>query len=418
MRILTVFLVFFLSAPLLYGQEHVSQRDYALLEKSQACLQKEAPAEALETLRPLLARKRPLSFALSYAGLAYALLGNDAKALQTWQQAVSLYPAKKNFCYNLGMAQMGQELFAPALNSFQRVIALEGEAGGLSPAYYYLAFAYYRLGQFSSAEEAISRLTSGAAVKGHWLLLQIHCQIARQRWKAAEESGRQLVRLAPTVVSNWQLLAQIAVNRRAYPRATAYLEVAQALVSRPGNTQMLSRLYGIQHAFNEEVRVQEVGAPTLLQVEELIRSCQYSQALVRLDLLGDPPNMESSYVRARIHYALGQNSLALACLRLLPQQRYLCLLAPNSVGQLGGKALRHKKDGLRVQAFLLAGQIYWLDHHWQEARDIFKQLELLPGYGEIGGGLADCMQSLLDEEGEEFFAPQLLDPPLMVGEIR
>lgn len=406
-------------APALYAGEEITEHEYRVLEKVQMKLAKDDSQAALSLVLPLLSEKKPSSYALSYAAIAYANLGKTSKSLEIWQRAVTLFPKVRNLWYNLAILQMQVEEYSGATQSFSSVIDLDKQQGKLDvDIYYHLAFAYYQLGKFAQAEQTIKTVTVLEKPKKHWLLLQINCQIAQQKWSEAEKSGRQLVSFDPNDGYVWQLLGQIAVNQEEYKKAIVYTEVSQATDFRKGNAQILDQLYGAEQAFAEQARVERLSDDIdLTYVDHLVRSWQFKEALSALSVVEKQhgANMETSLLQGKIYCALGRTDEALATLAGLEKFDYLFLQQKAQVGEEKLAQKRHAKDKIKGKALFLIGQIYWLDHKWVQARDVYKRLELLPGYQETGKALALCMQNLISEKETVVEMPSLLDPPIVIG---
>ncbi len=330
-----------------------------------------------------------------------------------------MFPAMRNIWYNLAISQMQVADYPGAIHSFSNVIDLDMQHHKqVADIYYHLAFACYQMGNFAKAEQTIKVISRQASPKKHWLLLQINSQIAQMKWVDAEQSGRKLVTLDPGDGHVWQLLGQIAVNQKEYKKAIAYTEISQATVFSKRNAQVLDQLYGVEQLFAEQVRVEKTYEElNLNQVEHLMQSWQFEQALSALLTLDKQygPNMESAFLLGKIYLALGRKDKALAALTGLEKQDYLFLQGKPSSGKDKAQQMRHAKDKIKARALLLCGQIYWLDHKWVQARDVYKRLELLPGHQETGKVLAQCMQAMLSEKEKVVALPDIFDPPVVVG---
>lgn len=405
---------------ILYASENITEHDYRVLAKVQKNLEKGDPRAALSLVLPLLSVKKPSSYALSYAAMAYANLGKQAKAIEVWKRGVALFPEVRNLWYNLAISEMQQEEYLAAAHSFSSVIDLDKKDDTVdADIYYNLAFAYYQLKKFSLAEQTIKIVNAPGTPKRHWLLLEINCQIAQMKWIDAEKSGRKLLALNPSDGYAWQLLGQIAVNQKEYKKAIVYVEVSQATDFRKGNAQILAQLYGAEQAYGEQARVEQAYCDIGLNyVEHLVYSWQFNLALgALLDMEKKTgPNMETAFFRGKIYFSLGRTAEAVATLAGVDKLEYLFLQQQNIVGVDKIGQQRHAKDKIKAKSLLLIGQIYWLDHKWVEARDVYKRLELLPGYQETGKTLALCMQNMISEKETVTSVPSMLDPQIVVGD--
>ncbi len=273
---------------------------------------------------------------------------------------------------------------------------------------YHLSFAWYRLENYEKALETITKITKGKKGKKHYLLLQLHCQIALEKWPACEATTRRLIRLNPTGAENWNLFGRIAINRMDYDRAAAALEIRDLLQKKQKADKMLEHLYRVLSAWNEVARLQ--GGDNYHCAKNLFLAGQYRQAAEVLVL--EHGNMEKSYLHGRILFALGRNKEAVNSLLKVQNEEHLFLETDHKTMSLQEK--RHKKDALRGRALLLAGQINWLDKNWVAARDLFKKLAILPGKEQLGNSLADCLQFYLSETRADQALPGLYDPPLVI----
>lgn len=417
---LSLYLSFILGFPsFLYADENIDGHEYAVLERVQQKLAKDDYQAALSLVLPLLDRKMPSSFALSFAGTAYANLGQYKDAVKVWQRGVSLFPVTRNLWYNLAITQMQLEEYRGAIQSFAKIIDLDSQQHkNVADIYYQLAFAYYQLRNFAKAEQMIKVITLQASPKRHWLLLQINSQIAQMKWGDAEKIGRKLAALNPTDDHVWQLLGQIAVNSQEYKKAISYTEISQATMYSKSNAQVLGQLYGAEQLYAEQVRVKRTYEDlNINHIEQLMQAWQFDQALSALLTLDKQygPNMESAFLLGKVYFALGQKEQALASLAGLEKRDYLFLQRKPAANRDKAAQLRQAKDTMKAKALLLCGQIYWLDHKWLEARDVYKRLELIPGYQETGKSLAESMQAMLSEKEKPVVLPEILDPPVVVG---
>jgi tetratricopeptide (TPR) repeat protein len=413
-RFLTSLLLFclLLSGVCLAAEAPLSAREYTVLKMAYDNLQNENFEGCLKTLSPLLGKKHPPSHALYYAALACGGLNRLRQAIVFLERGTGLYPEKRNFWHNLGVYQIQADDFSGAVKTYQNLIDMENTIG--TPSYYYhLSFALYRLEQYAEALEVISKITKGQAVKKHHLLLQLHCQIALEKWKDCEAVAQRLIQLDPTGTQNWDLLAMIVINRKDYDRACAALEIKNILEKKPGTIQTIEHLYRLQSAWNELARLQE-KENSYICAQNLFRAGQYEKALSVLDK-DTSQHMEKSYLRGRILFALDRNREAVdSLLKIQNQEHHFLKQDPKKNKTMGLKDKRRKKDGLQAKALLLAGQIHWIDRNWVGARDMFKKLELLPGQEKLGKNLVACMQFYLDETAAELILPELFDPPLVM----
>lgn len=404
------FIIILLFLPVVsFAGETINSREYKVLKKAYERLEKERYKDCLSTLSSLLDSTRPSSYVLSYAAQASGGLNRFDQAITFLQKGTHLYPEKRNLWHNLGNYQMQAEEFTGAIQTYNKLVAMDRE--NQSPLYqYHLAFAWYCLENYEKALASIAKITQGQGAKKHYLLLQVHCQIALEKWDACETTTRKLIRLHPAGAGNWDLLGQIAINRRDYDRAAAALEIKNILQEKQEPDRMLERLYRILSAWNEVARLQE-GNSVYQCAKNLFLSGQYQQALEILTT-EHPGNMETSYLRGRILFSLGRNREAVDTLLKVQKQEHLFLKMDGKKRNLQEK--RQKKDALRAQALLLAGQIHWLDSNWAAARDIFKKLAILPGQEQLGNSLVDCLQFYLDETNASQALPGLYDPPLVI----
>ncbi len=403
-----IIILLFLPASFASG-ETITPREYKVLKKAYERLEKEQYEDCLSILSSLLETPKPSSYVLAYAAQASGGLDRLKPAILFLQKGTQLYPEKRNLWHNLGNYQMQAEDFTGAIHTYNKLVSMDRE--NQSPLYqYHLAFAWYCLENYEKALASIAKITQGQRAKKHHLLLQVHCQIALEKWEACEATARKLIRLHPAGAGNWDLLGRIAINRMDYDRAAAALEIKNILQEKQEPDRMLERLYKILSAWNEVARLQE-GNNVYHCAKNLFLSGQYQQALEIL-ATEHPGNMETSYLRGRILFSLGRNREAVATLLTVQKDAHLFL------GMDGKKRslleTRQKKDVLRAQALLLAGQIHWLDSNWAAARDIFKKLAILPGQEQLGNNLVDCLQFYLDEANTVQVLPGLYDPPLVI----
>ncbi len=404
------FIIILLFLPVVsFAGETINSREYKVLKKAYERLENERYQDCLSTLSSLLDTPRPSSYVLAYAAQASGGLNRFDQAITFLKKGTQLYPEKKNLWHNLGNYQMQAEDFTGAVQTYDKLIAMDRE--NQSPLYqYHLAFAWYCLENYEKALASIAKITQGQRAKKHHLLLQVHCQIALERWAACEATARKLIRLHPAGAGNWDLLGRIAINRMDYDRAAAALEIKNILQEKREPGRMLERLYKILSAWNEVARLEE-GNSVYHCAKNLFLSGQYQQALEIL-ATKHPGNMETSYLRGRILFSLGRNREAVESLLKVQKQEHLFLEMDGKKKSLQEK--RQKKDALRSQALLLAGQIHWLDCNWAQARDIFKKLSILPGQEQLGNSLVDCLQFYLDETNVRQALPGLYDPPLVI----
>jgi tetratricopeptide (TPR) repeat protein len=387
------------------AEEKISSREYGILKKAYERLQNEQYEDCLGILSSLLGADSPPSYSFSYAAQASGSLNRFAQAITFLKQGTILYPEKRNLWHNLGNYQMQADDFPGAIQTYKKLIAMEKE--NPEPIYqYYLSFAWYRLENYEKALEAITKITKGKKEKRHYLLLQLHCQIALGKWQACEETTRRLIRLNPTGAENWNLFGRIAINRMDYDRAAAALEIRDILKKKQKPDKMLGHLYRVLSAWNEVARLQG----DYHCAKNLFLAGQYRQAAEVLD--SEHRNMEKSYLHGRILFALGRNKEAVNSLLKAQNEEHLFLETGRKKMSLQEK--RHKKDALRGRALLLAGQINWLDKNWVAARDLFKKLAILPGQEQLGNSLADCLQFYLNETRADQALPGLYDPPLVI----
>lgn len=412
MRFIIIILLFLPVASFANG-ETIGAREYKVLKKAYERLENEQYKDCLSTLSSLLDTPRPSSYVLSYAAQANGCLNRLDQAITFLKKGTQLYPEKRNLWHNLGNYQMQAEDFTGAIQTYNKLIATDTK--NQSPLYqYHLSFAWYSLENYEKALASITKITQGQRPKKHHLLLQVHCQIALEKWEACETTTRRLIRLHPAGAENWDLLGRIAINRMDYDRAAAALEIKNILQEKQEPDRMLERLYKILSAWNEVARLQE--GDNYHCAKNLFLSGQYQQALEVLatEHSGNKHsgNMETSYLRGRLLFSLGRNKEAVDSLLKVQKEEHLFLGMDGKKISLQEK--RQKKDALRSQALLLAGQIHWLDSNWAAARDIFKKLAILPGQQQLGNSLVDCLQFYLDETNASQELPGLFDPPLVI----
>ena len=394
--------------------EQLSHQEYTVLERVYKLMEKEKFVECLSSLEPLLAKNQPSTYAFSYAALCYGNLGKNLNALKLLKKAVTVYPENSDFWFNLAIFQMQSEDFTGALESYRTLLSLgpEKKEGIIR---YNLAFALYSLEKYQEALVTLVNITTGDAVKQHWLLLKMYCEIALQDWNAAEKTGQSILLLDAGSETVWSLLGQIAVNTKKYQRAATYVEIANTVAPDHSKSNLVSNLYSYLSAWNELVRYLRLEGTSHYDIaEKLAASCQYQSALDELEKLSVKPDKESALLKGQLQFALGRNDEAV---NQLLQVEKISLLLPEHVREMNGsnKEQRRQRDRLTARAFLLAGQILWLDHKWEQARDVFKKLELLPGYEEMGINLARCMQGLLLEKKTPVPQPGLYDAQLITG---
>lgn len=413
--------LFFIILPYrLPAQQPVDRHTYDLLLRAQKNLDNDNPAAALTQLAPLLRAQKPSSYALCYAAVAHGLLEHYDQAVTLWQQGVTLYPEQRNLWYNLGLSHMRVETPAKARDAFKQVLLLDRQQKTFHPEpFYHLAFAYYRLEQFTQAETTIKQITTHQPPKKHWLHLQLYSQIAQQKWKSATATGQQLLSLDPADSAIWQLMGQIAVNNRQHKEGLVYTEIAQAASPSKNNTRLLSQLYGAEYIFSEQARMETRDHPShISHVRHLMRAYQFDQALAELARLTTMygPTMEGRLLQAEIHAISGKPNQAIA---LLQDTRQLAPTFPDPARKTRHslKQIRQAQDKLRARILLLRGQLHWQQRQWQQARDVYKQLELLPGQQTTGRMLAQCMQTLLEELHRPVPLPEILDPPLAIHSL-
>ncbi len=414
-------LLFLLSSGSVAVAESVSRHTYSILQKAYTLMQEEKYTESLAALQPLLGgknkntKKNPSSYALSYAALCYGYLDKGEEALKILQRAVALYPEKQIFWYNLGIFQMQAGDYQGAVETYRKLIVYSAEQDVQDVVHYNLAFALYNLAQYGEAIEVLDTIPAKVHSSRQWLELKLYCHIGLEHWQAAEQVGLEILAFAPDAANIWTLLGQICANQQKVSRATAYLEISSILAPDKSREDFLGRLYGVQSAWNELVRHQRTaGKSGYTLARWLAHSCQYQQALDELG--GNVPgqDMESALFRGQMLFVLGMKKQAIA---ELSRVEGLPLLFKEHSGMSGEdkKAKRQYRDRLSARALLLSGQILWLEQRWEEARDIFKKLELLPGQEEFGKSLARCMQSLLLEKQRVVQLPGILDPPLILN---
>ncbi len=406
----SILLVSTLFLPATAMAEKISRQEYDILQRVYQLMDKEHYADCLTTLVPLLKKKIPSSYAFSYAALCHASLDQELQALKILERGVTIYPEKPEFWHNIGLFQMQIEDFTGAVASYQNLLSLKQEND--KDIYYNLAFAYYRLENYVDAMATLSNIIGTGEVKQHWLLLKMYCEVGQKDWDAAEQTGLKILAFAPQAANIWSLLGQLSVNRQNYVRATAYLEIANSLAPDLGRRDMVENLYGFQSAWNEQVRHKRLDGESHYDIaKKLSNSCQFQCALDELDRITGEDDMEINLLKGQLLFALGHNKEAV--LQLLQIEK-----SPLTYHKMGGeknlsnKEKRQHRDRLTARTFLLAGQILWLDHNWEEARDVFKKLELMTGYAELGKNLANCMQTLILEKKEIIEQPGLYDPPL------
>lgn len=415
LTILLILLYILVPFPRIASAESVSRQEYAVLQKAYELMAQEQYTDSLQRLEPLLQKKTPSSHAFSYAAFCYASLGQELKALKVLERAVTLYPRNNYFWYNLGIFQMQTEDFQGAVRSYQTILQLSQEIK--ADIYYSLAFALYRLENYSEALVALSKIINYDEVKQHWLLLKVYCEVAQEEWALAEQTGLKILALAPESANIWTVLGQISVNRERYVRATAYMEIANSFSPDMGKNDNLANLYSFHSAWNELVRYKRAKGDSHCEIaERLTASCQYQKAIDELDKINEQLDIKTTLFKGQILFALGKNEEALVQLLQVEQLSFKSN-AQHDKQVLAKKEKRQQRDRLTARAFLLAGQILWLEHRWEESRDVFKKLELLSGYGELGRNLANCMQTLLLEKQVVNDQPGLYDPPLVTEHL-
>lgn len=418
--ILRLFLLATFYLPALYpcsaSAEQLSRHEYTVLQKIYTHIDEEQFEAGLIKVKTLLNKKKPSSYAFSYAALCYTNMGQEQQAIDVLTRAVRSYPKQPDLWHNLGIIQMQVEDYNGAIDSFNTLLALQQNKKDSKSIRYNLAFALYRTDKYQDALTAISPLfvTSGSTVKRHWWLLRIYCEMGMKEWDSAEESGLQLVALDPNSSSVWALLGQIAIHKQNYPGAAAYLELATSLKQNNITNHSLAQLYANQSAWNELVRYQQtMKKPHTDQVQSLILSSQYEQALRELAKIPEASmTMKDTFQKGQLLFFLGKNSEAVA--ELLRLETLPFKAGEQEDRTKNAKTRRQDKSRLLSRALLLAGQILWLDHKWLEARDIFKKLELQTGYESLGKNLASSMQSFLLESKTPIEQPGLYAPPLTV----
>ncbi len=418
MRNFFIILLLWLPFVCLGAEEKISPREYEVLKKAYERLQNEQYEDCLGTLSSLLDANAPPSYCFSYAAQASCGLKRFDQAITLLKQGTTLYPEKINLWHNLGNYQMQADDFSGAIQTYNKLIAMDKKMDKKNPDpfyYYHLSFAWYLLENYEKALEAITKITKGQRIKKHYLLLQVHCQIALKKWQACETTTRRLISLDPTGSQNWDLLGRIAVNRMKYDRAAAALEIRDVLQEKqnPGKKpdKMLERLYRVLSAWNEVARLQE-GDNAYHCAKNLFLAGQYQKGLEVLTS-EHARNMEKSYLHGRLLFALGRNKEAVNALLNAQNEAHL-FLEIHDPKKMSLQEKRQEKDALRSRVLLLAGQILWLDNNWVAARDLFKKLAILPGQEQLGNSLAHCLQFYLNEIRADQALPGLYDPPLVM----
>ena len=418
---LSLFLFATFLFPLLYpfsaAAEQISRHEYTVLNEIYILMEQEEFEAGLVKLKVLLKKKNPSSYTFSYAALCYSNIGQAPQAINVLTRGVKNYPKQPGLLHNLGILQMQLEDYEGAIHSFSTLLTLQPNQKGSGSIRYNLAFALYNTENFQGALTAISPLFSRSeyAVKKHWWLLRIYCEMGLKEWDSAEKSGLQLVALDPNSSSVWSLLGQIAIYRQNYLGAAADLELATVLTQNNITNHSLAQLYASQSAWNELFRYQQMlKKPVGDQVHSLILSSQYERALGELEKI--PQNsmgMKDSFEKGQILFFLGKDSEAVAELLRVETLPFKSA-GQSEIRTKSKKKIRQRKGRLVSQALFLAGQILWLDHKWLDARDVFKKLELQSGYESLGKNLASCMQSFLIEKRTPIEQPGLYAPPLTV----
>ena len=394
--------------------EQLSQREYALLTRAFTLLGDEQYRQCLDTLQPLLDQKRPSHYALSYGSLCASNGGESSTAIRILTRAVTLYPDSVDFWHNLAILQMRAERFHDAVTSYRSLLALNADAPG--DIRYNLAYAHYSLEQYRQAYTTLVAINTAEPVKPQWVLLKLYCLVQLKRWQEAEQTGLAFLARHPQHAESWRLLSQIAINRRQYDKAIACLEIVNLLAPSTAISAQLGQLYRFQSAWNEYLRVSD-STDTIEVARALIASQQYALALSRLEAGDSRTAPEATMLRGQVLFYLDRREEAvtalLAAANMVPEGA-----AEGRHNASEARSHRQSRDRIRASALLLAGQILWLEHKWEAARDVYKQLELLPGQAEIGRNLANCMQGLLMEQETRFEPPAMFDPPLEIEGVK
>lgn len=392
-----------------HAKENISQHDYTVLEKSYQLLQAEKYTKSLDLLRPLLEKKKPASYAFSYAAICYNSLDKLNLAIKTLQKAVLIYPKNANFWYNLGISQLQNDDCKNAIMALNNAEKYFEKKNLPKTIPYHIAFAHYKLEQYSLAEKKISEANKIKSPPKYWLELEVYCQIALEKWKKAKRTTKRILKLNMNDARTWELLGQISLNQKEYLTSSSYLEIAQIISSKFSEASILSNLYQNKSAWNEQLRNDNDSAYNKAKI--YFKSNRYEDAEKAISK--PVQDMETAYLLASVLFANGKSKQAVTELQNIDKLPILYLENLGSK-KLTDKKKRQIKNQLKAKAYLLTGQILWLEHDWLAARNSFKKLELHSGYEEIGKSLARCMQSLITEQNKEISLPSLNDPPMII----
>lgn len=179
--------------------------------------------------------------------------------------------------------------------------------------------------------------------------------------------------------------------------------------SKFSEASILSNLYQNKSAWNEQLRNNKDNPYNTAKI--YFKSNRYNDA--EKAITKPVQDMETAYLLASVLFADGKSKQAVAELQKIDKLPIIYLENLGSK-KLTDKKKRQIKNQLKAKAYILTGQILWLEHDWLAARNSFKKLELQSGYEEIGKSLARCMQSLITEQNKEITLPSLNDPPMII----
>ncbi|MGD9157647.1 MAG: tetratricopeptide repeat protein [Desulfobacteraceae bacterium] len=373
----------------------LTSREWQTLRKVKKLYEEEKMQEIVTLLKPLAEQDDPHEAVYSYLSTAYIQQGKYKEANIVLEQAVRVYPEIYPLQYNYAVTAMHLEKYRTAISAFNQVRTIQEEKGeDSSRTVFYIANAYYILEQYDRAIELITPLIRDEkTVNRQMMQLAVNCHIMKSDWEKAQKVLSRWIEIMPTENQSWQMLGNVFVQQKKYKEAAGAYEIALLSGSKNITPANMFSLYRFLLIHSEAARwagdPEYVDSHWLKQAEELYRAALFDKAIeVLKNRHRAEKNPEVLLLEGKCLLCLDKKDEAvkvfLSCKDIpLPE-----------TGDL--RDARRKRDEICGRAYLLAGEIRWLQKNWLEARDIFRELSYFPGYEDSGKLLSNTMQYVID----------------------
>lgn len=206
------------AAPGAVFAESVPDAARKLYEKGVAELRAKNDKAAFESLKGALEIHPTYHAALDRLGSEYVVRGHHEAARILLTKSVEVNPRSFSSTFGLGVAQYSLKLHGPALENFQRAVALYNKS---VQAHLYLGIALHRTGKLDQAEAALKRareMSQGKMAEVHWQLARLYGE--QKRYGEAADALEQFLKAQPDARDSEKISETIRQLRQKATTAT------------------------------------------------------------------------------------------------------------------------------------------------------------------------------------------------------